>query len=240
MLDVGCGTGIVTHHLGSIYPSASVYGIDISPVPSTDSSDAIPQTPPNVKCIIDDVRKLAEEDQQLKSGSFNCIFQRLLICGMTQWQTYISQMATLPRPGGWLKIQDYAEICFNAKESDRTVSDSWKWQNAMRRGAAQRGLDLDVGLNTEGHRRKAGLVDVKVEKCKAPFGTWMADEKPETRRSGAHDYGTFFSESILPSVTRNLGLGEAEMGDPMEECKGTFKWEAGKYWVLYVTVGRRK
>lgn len=87
ILDVGCGTGIVTRHLGTIYPSASVYGIDISPVPPTTASDAIPTTPPNVDYIVGDIRKLAEEDDRLKAANFDCIFQRLLVCGMTQWQS---------------------------------------------------------------------------------------------------------------------------------------------------------
>ena len=82
ILDVGCGTGIVTRHLGSIYPSATVYGIDLSPVPPTNASDAIPSTPPNVKYIIGDIRKLAEDDERLNAENVDCIFQRLLICGM--------------------------------------------------------------------------------------------------------------------------------------------------------------
>lgn len=77
ILDVGCGTGIVTRHLGSIYPSASAYGIDISPVPPTTASDAISSTPSNVEYIIGDIRKLAGEDERLRAGNFDCIFQRL-------------------------------------------------------------------------------------------------------------------------------------------------------------------
>ncbi|KAF6223289.1 hypothetical protein HO133_000131 [Letharia lupina] len=77
ILDVGWGTGIVTRHLGSIYPSASVYGIDISPVPPTTASDAISSTPSNVESIIGDIRKVAGEDERLRAGNFDCIFQRL-------------------------------------------------------------------------------------------------------------------------------------------------------------------
>ncbi|KAF2214075.1 hypothetical protein CERZMDRAFT_38447 [Cercospora zeae-maydis SCOH1-5] len=33
MLDVGCGTGIVTDFIGNRFPNAQVYGLDISPVP---------------------------------------------------------------------------------------------------------------------------------------------------------------------------------------------------------------
>lgn len=243
ILDVGCGTGIVTRHLGSIYPTASVYGIDISPVPPTTASDAIPSTPPNVGYIIGDIRKLAGEDERLKAGNFDCIFQRLLICGMTQWQSYISQMTTLLRPGGWLEIHDYAEIWHNAKEGDRVVSRDWKWLKAVRRGADELGLDLDIGIHAESYMRKAGLVDVNVEKYIVPIGTWMADERPETRRIGVHqdrDLGGVFSGSILPGITRKLGLGEAEMEELKEECRRCLKEEEGKYLWFYVTVGRKE
>ena len=243
ILDVGCGTGNVTRHLGSVYPSASIYGIDISPIPPTDASDAITSTPPNVEYIIGDIRALASEDERLKVGNFDCIYQRLLVCGMTQWQSYISQMANLLRPGGWLEIHDYAEIWYSTNESDQVISGGWKWQHAMRRGAEQLGLDLDIGLHAERYMREAGLVDVQVVKYKVPFGDWMADERPETRRIGVNhdrDIGPTFSESILPGVTRKLGLGEVEMKGLKEECRRCLKGEQGKYWWFYVTVGRRK
>ena len=110
----------------------------------------------------------------------------------------------------------------------------------MRRGAAQLGLDLDVGLSAKGYMQKASLVDVKVEKYKVPFETWMADEKPETRRIGAHDLTTLFSESIFPGITRTPGLGKAEIEELKEECRHTFKAEEGKYWFFYVTMGRKE
>ena len=110
----------------------------------------------------------------------------------------------------------------------------------MRRGAAQLGLHLDIGLNSKDYMQKAGLVDVKVKKYKVPSGTWMGDERPETRRIGAHDYRTIFSESMLPGVTRNLGLGEAEMEELKEEGRRTLGGEKAKYWLVYVTVGRKE
>lgn len=243
ILDVGCGTGIVTRHMGSNYPSATVYGIDISPVPPTNASDAIPQTPPNVQYIIGDIRKLAEEDERVKAGNFDCIFQRLLICGVTQWQSYVSRMATLLRPGGWLEIHDYAERWYDAKQSDRMISEDWKWTHALRRGGAQLGLDLDIGVNAEEYMRNAGLVDVKVVKYMVPYGTWLADERPETKRIGvnsARDMGPIFCENVLPGVTRKLGLGEAEMEELKRECRNCLKAEEGMYWCFYVTMGRKE
>lgn len=243
ILDVGCGTGIVTRHLGTLHPSASIYGIDISPVPPPTASDAIPSTPPNVTYIIGDIRSLALSDSRLQAGSCDCVFQRLLVCGMTDWQSYVLQVTHLLRPGGWLEIHDYAEIWYSARESDRVISGEWKWQRAMRKGAEELGLDLDIGLHAQDYMRKAGLVDVRVERYVVPFGTWMADERPETRRIGedqSRDLGGVFSGSILPGVTRGLGLGEGEMEELRGECGRCLGGEEGKYWWFYVTVGRKE
>lgn len=171
ILNIDYNTGIVTRHISSIYPSVAIHGIDISPVPPTNFTDAIPTTPPNVEYIIGDVHKLAEDDERIKAGNFDCIFQRLLVCEMTQWQSYVSQMATLLRPDGWLEIHEYAFIWYNTKDSDRVTSGDWKWLQAIRRGAAQRGFDVEIGLHAKGYMRSAGLIDVKVCKYMVPFGS---------------------------------------------------------------------
>lgn len=243
ILDVGCGTGIVTRHLASTYPSATVYGVDLSPVPPTAASAAIPSTPANVDYIVGDIRTLAREDDRLKAGNFDCIFQRLLVCGMTHWPSYISQMAALLRPGvGWLEIHDYAEISYNAHDADRVISADWKWLRMMHRGAAKLGLDLEIGLHAEKYMREAGLEDVTVRKYVVPFGSWLAGEKPETRKIGAdneRDLGHVFSESILPGVTRKMGLGEAELKELKDECRRCLRGADGHYWLFYVTTGRK-
>ena len=149
-----------------------------------------------------------------------------------------------PAPAwGWLEFHDYAETWYDARESDRVISGDWKWQHAMRRGAAQLGLDLDIGVHAEKYMRNAGLVDVKVQKYTVPFGSWMADEKPETKRIGANherDMGSIFSNNMLPGATRKLGLGAAEMEELQDECRRCLKGEEGKYWCFYVTMGEKE
>lgn len=93
ILDVGCGTGIITRQLGLLYPSATIYGVDISPVPPPTESDAISSTPPNVRYITGEIRQLTNNDERLNAGYFDCVFQRLLVFGITYWQSYVSQMA---------------------------------------------------------------------------------------------------------------------------------------------------
>ncbi|KAL9586511.1 MAG: hypothetical protein Q9212_000872 [Teloschistes hypoglaucus] len=216
MLDVGCGTGIVCRQMAQQYPNATVYGVDISPVPPFND------TPDNVEYIIGDIKELAAPsgDERIKEGEVDYIYQRLLVCGMTDWPGYIRQMAGLLRPGGYMEIHDYAEVWYQRPSSpggsDILISNDWKWHLAMRRGAAELGLDLNIGLHAQQYMEEAGLFDVQVVKYMTPFGTWLAGERPETRKIGEHNAGEMgksFSQSILPGVTRNLDISEDEMGE---------------------------
>lgn len=76
-----------------------------------------------------------------------------------------------------------------------------------------------------------------------PYGTWMAEERPETRSIGQHEadvMGPLFSEHVLPGVTRDLGLSGTELRELQEECKRCLVGEEGKYCYFYVTVGRKE
>lgn len=160
---------------------------------------------------------------------------------MTDWPGYIQQMAPLLRPRGYIEVHDYAKTWYKAG-SDQPISLGWEWQQAMRGGAAELGLDLDIGLHARKYMEDVGLVDVQVVEYKVPFGTWMVGEKPETRRIGedsAKDLGPLFSNNALPGITRNLEIGEKEMEELKEECRRCMAGEDGKYWTFYVTTGRK-
>ena len=90
--------------------------------------------------------------------------------------------------------------------------------------------------------KDAGLVDVQVTKYAVPFGTWLAGERPETKILGVHQaesLGRVISENALPGITRGLGIGEKEMAELQEECMRCMAAEEGKYWIFYVTTGRK-
>lgn len=95
-LDIGCGTGIVTHDIASHYPNAQVYGVDLSPVP------IVREKLPNIEYIqanFDDLTNPREPDSRFGIGTFDYIFSRLLVLGMTNWQDYISRCVALAKPG---------------------------------------------------------------------------------------------------------------------------------------------
>jgi trans-aconitate methyltransferase len=95
-LDIGCGTGFVTHDIASQFPSAQVYGLDLSPVPS------VREKLKNIEYMQGNFVELTDAknpDTRFRPGSFDYVFSRLLIMGMTDWKGYVRRCAALVRPG---------------------------------------------------------------------------------------------------------------------------------------------
>lgn len=98
ILDVGCGTGIVSCILSQMFPSAKVYGVDLSEVPATSAK------PENVSFIHGVMPRMVDSDDTgiFAEASFDLVFSRLLVAGMCGWQEYIKTAAKLVKPGGYV------------------------------------------------------------------------------------------------------------------------------------------
>ena len=233
LLDIGCGTGIQTRELGSTFPSASVYGVDLSPVPNR-------QKPANVDFVQGNIRDLIQKDSRFVTGSVDYVFSRLLILGMTDWQSYVKDVAALLKPGGWAEMQDFdldwylhGELC----------SDQWQWLAALRNQARKTDWDLSCGSNIKTYMEKAGLVNVTQKPYRLPLGTWMAERegKPETRRIGEHsarEYGMLYHHGI-PKMLEGAGYSDEEIKVFQAESKKCLAAEDGKDMVFFVTVGKK-
>jgi trans-aconitate methyltransferase len=96
VLDMGCGTGTVTHTAASKFPSAQIFGLDLSPVPN------IRQKLPNIEYIQGNLFELTDAnkpDLRFEKGNFDYVFSRLLVEGMTDWKGYVERCVDLAKPG---------------------------------------------------------------------------------------------------------------------------------------------
>ncbi|KAL8658928.1 MAG: hypothetical protein Q9202_007361 [Teloschistes flavicans] len=231
LVDVGCGTGIVTRQLGDAYPIAKVYGIDLSPVPSGPK-------PPNVDYILGDVRQLLNKDSRLGSGSTDFVFSRLLVWGMTDWPSYVRDMAALLRPGGWVEMQDFA-LDWYLHGSYR--SGEWEWLQALFAAADQKGWDPRCGKNIKGYMEQAGLIDVSVKEYRLPIGDWLVKERPETRRIGEHaarEYGMLYYHAI-PKILQGMGYAEEKIEEFRRMCLRDLAGQEGMELRFFATIGRK-
>ena len=231
LVDVGCGTGIVTRQLGDAFPTAQVYGVDLSPVPSGPK-------PPNVDYILGDVRQLLNQDARLAFESTDFVFSRLLILGITDWPGYLRDAVALLRPGGWVEVQDFALEWFL---HGSCCSGGWDWLQALFAAAEQKGWDLRCGRNAKGHMEQAGLVDVSVQEYRVPMGDWLARESPETRRIGEHaarEYGMLYYHAI-PKMLQGMGFAKEKVEELSRMCVRDLVWREGMELRFYATIGRK-
>lgn len=229
IIDVGCGTGIVTRHLGNAYPSARVYGIDLSPVP-------IPAGPhpPNVEYILGDVRTLT--NPRLAPGSTDFIFSRLLTLGMTDWAGYVRDMVSLLRPGGWVEMQDYSLDWYMHGSN---CSEEWEWLKALFLAAQQKGWDLRAGRNIPLYMQEAGLLDISVVTYRVPIGTWL--ERLESKRIGEHaarEYGRLYYHAI-PKMLQGMGYTKEKIEEFQRSSSVDLAGQEGKELKFYATIGRK-
>ena len=146
ILDVGCGTGSMTYLLAQKYPDAEVIGLDISPVPQRF------EQPANLTYIQGNVMELANgEDVRFALGSFDYVFHRLLVFGVTDWPGYVATVRSLLCPCGWAEMQDFDTTMLD--NVGKELSDDWWFYPLFSEDCRAMGLDITIGS------RIAGLMD---------------------------------------------------------------------------------
>lgn len=215
IVDVGCGTGVVTCYLGNRFPDAFVWGIDLSPVPAMRR-----QKPNNVTFVQGNFQTLAAGDGRFAKGSTDLVFSRLLVFGMTDWQRYIETAASMLRPGGYLEVQEVEQKWYTDGE---VVSEDWEWTKAYYAALRAKGLDPYCAEKLDGWMRDAGLEAVQVKRFAWPFTIQQRD----------------MYQSLLPKILAGQGHREEKIETLMEEAAETTDVQ-GMYKMFRVTVGRKR
>jgi SAM-dependent methyltransferase len=87
ILDVGCGTGVMTVMLARLFPDAEVYGLDLADVPPTHDK------PENVTYIKGSAHDLlgpsTTHPDIFVPGSFDYVYSRAIVFGMTDCPTWM-------------------------------------------------------------------------------------------------------------------------------------------------------
>ena len=238
ILDIGCGTGVMTVQLGKLFPDAQVIGLDISPVPD------IHERPSNVEYIQGDFLDLAAgDDTRLAPGTFDYVFSRMLHFGIRDWPRYVSSVFNVLAPGGWAELQENGPGLprkpngdvhheFSKDELHRMLIDD----------LTTVGLDMTVPSKLPGWLKDSGFVDVRDIRFKYPMA------KPLPTQPEAEFLYEYHKKYIIPLMCEvaekvSKGLHGVEVVEAatraLMERQTKDPVEPGCYVELIVAVGQK-
>jgi len=163
ILDMGTGTGAWAIEMGDRYPSATVLGVDLSPIQPE-------WVPPNVKFEVDDV----ESPWLYPANHFDYIHSRHTVMAIKDWGVLFQRAFQHLKAGGWIELQEIHHWPMSASNSlSATHPVAQYWDNVVR-GLSNLGVDLNAvaGERLPNLMREAGFINVTEKVFHVPIGTW--------------------------------------------------------------------
>ncbi|PGG96661.1 hypothetical protein AJ79_09498 [Helicocarpus griseus UAMH5409] len=168
ILDLATGTGIWAIDMGDKFPSAEVFGNDLSPIQPA-------MIPPNVRFEIDDI----EDDWSYKMP-FDFIHCRYMATSISNWPRLVTQAYQNLIPGGWVEFCDYD---FQYRSDDGSLTPELPMVHNQRlvvESSRLLGREPSPGPKLKKWVQDAGFINV-TEKCyPIPIGVWAKDKKLKT------------------------------------------------------------
>ena len=232
ILDIGCGTGVLTAWLARNHPGAEVIGVDISPVPIRH------QQPENLTYVQGNIMDLARSsDPRFKAGSFDYIFHRLLVFALTDWPEYIAVVQHLLAPGGWAEMQDLDLMVLKANGD--SLSDSWWFYRMFKEDCESIGLDMRVGSKLAAYMHDAGsFMNVTETMYKLPFEIADDTKDAEVRKKSMEK--NMASNRALVNRVSGARRSKEEVERMLEDMEGMFhKLGPGDHSRMFVVVGQK-
>ncbi|KAF4977615.1 hypothetical protein FZEAL_5899 [Fusarium zealandicum] len=163
IIDLATGTGIWAMDVADEYPSASVVGVDLSPIQPL-------WVPPNLKFIVDDI-----EDEWIHGDDWDFVHMRCICPWLKDVAGVLRQAYAHLKPGGWIEIQ---ELDARANCDDGTLPTDAplaKFFDSAEEAVSNFGMNFRIGENLREPLEKAGFINVECKVLKVPIGTWAKD-----------------------------------------------------------------
>ncbi|KEY75160.1 hypothetical protein S7711_01608 [Stachybotrys chartarum IBT 7711] len=214
ILDLGTGTGIWAIDMADEYPSASVAGVDLSPIQPE-------WVPNNCRFYVDDY-----EDQWTyrEDEKFDYIHGRALSGTSANWARFYSQALANLKPGGYMEMQEYDAWIFSDDDSCDRAPWTMEWVQKLDAASKMYGKQINVARHHKQWMQEAGFEDVTELVYRIPIGPWAKD--PTLKELGKVElmHMQMSVDSHTPALfTRVLNYSSDQAAVLMEGVKREFR-----------------
>ena len=241
-VDVGCGTGVATVQIADMFPSAKVYGLDISAV-----LEAVRKTAPaNVAWAVGNVlavdyNKPGDDIMSREiftPGGLGYIFGRMLFLGINDWSRYFTTAYHSLKSGGILEHQDL-DWNFYRVGTSQCLSNKWEWHQAVMSGVEQCGLSARAGSDAASIMEAAGLEIISIQTFEYSF-------VPSSNTPNSQAMGRYVQAKLIPQYPELLrkllgvqGITGKELERLIKDSLRDIASEDGLHQKYTVTIARK-
>ncbi len=157
ILDIGAGTGRWCIEMATVFPRASVIGLDTMLPP-------LASRPQNFIAM----RGNVEENLPFADGSFDFVHQRLVFSRMAVRRLHagVAELVRVTAPGGWVELVEVdVNICNGGMANKKIVT----WATEVCRAS---GIDPHMGTRVGDFLRMMKLQNLDVRSIELPIGRW--------------------------------------------------------------------
>ncbi|TEY59441.1 hypothetical protein BOTCAL_0192g00040 [Botryotinia calthae] len=242
VVDIGCGTGVATIQIATILPSATIYGLDLTPVPEESKRMA----PGNVVWAQGNVLDVDHNQPDsgilsreiFKLGKFDYVFGRMLFLSISNWPNYFSTTSHALRSGGIIEHQDLDWKFYRVGTSE-CVSDDWEWHKAVLSGARKSGLSTISGSGAAALMTECDLEVINVQSFEFSFSA--SSRTPKSQAMARYVQAKLIPQypELLRKMLGAIGISGEKLETLTRACLHDINSEEGLYQKYTVTIARK-